>query len=143
MFVNTRVQGDIGEASAIQWLTSKGVSVAIPLGHSPNWDLVVESMGRFTSVQVKTTNCRTKIGNWTVAICTRGGNQSWNKIVKRFDPSRCDYLFAHVGDGRRWFIPAERVEGTTVIVLGGRKYAKYEVERGEPLPDRTRLDHAA
>jgi len=143
LFVNRRHQGDIGEASAIQWLVSKGVAVAVPFGHSPDWDLVVESMGRFSSVQVKTSNHRTPIGNWSVAICTRGGNQSWNKIVKRFNASRCDYLFVHVGDGRRWFIPSDRVEGTTSIVLGGRKYSKYEIESGEPLPARTELDSAA
>jgi hypothetical protein len=33
--------------------------------------------------------------------------------VKRMNASRCDYLFVHVGDGRRWFIPSIRVEGTT------------------------------
>ena len=71
-----------------------------------------------------------------VAICTRGGNQSWSGLVKRMDPRRCDYLFAHVGDGRRWFIPSDRVEGTTAICLGGPKYAEFEVVRGQPLPGR-------
>jgi hypothetical protein len=58
---------------------------------------------------------------WLASV--RGGNQSWTGIVKRMDASRCDYLFVHVGDGRRWFIPSERVEGTTSICLGGPKYA--------------------
>jgi hypothetical protein len=40
-----------------------------------------------------------------VAICTRGGNQSWNGITKRLDPTRIDCLFVIVGDGRRWSIP--------------------------------------
>ncbi len=67
-------------------------------------------------------------------MCTRGGNQSWNGIVKRMDASRCDYLFAHVGNGRRWFIPASSVEGATAICLGGPKYSEFEVESGEPIP---------
>ena len=46
---------------------------------------------------------------------------------------RCDYLFAHCADGRRWFIPAPVVEGGTAIQLGGPKYAEYEVARGRPL----------
>jgi hypothetical protein len=141
--MNTRQQGDIGEASAIQWLTTKGFSVAVPFGHSPDWDLIVQSMGKFSTVQVKTSTFRTPIGNWSVAICTRGGNQSWNKIVKRFSVTRCDYLFVHVGNGRRWFIPADRVEATTAITLGGRKYSQYEVESGAPLPERTAVDRAA
>lgn len=67
-------------------------------------------------------------------ICTRGGNQSWSGLTKRFDPSRCDYLFVHVGDGRRWFIPTQTVKATTTIVVGNAKYGEYEVERGPPLP---------
>ena len=129
--------------SCALWLASKGVAVALPLTHTPDWDVVAESMGRFVAIQVKTSTARTPLGHWSVAICTRGGNQSWNKIVKRFDRSRCDYLFVHVGDGRRWFIPSDRVEAGTAITLGGRKYAKYEVEPGAPLAQETALDLAA
>jgi hypothetical protein len=54
--------------------------------------------------------------------------------VKRFSKDRCDWLFALVADGRRWFIPADAVEGSTRVDLGGPKYAMYEVARGRPLP---------
>ena len=39
----------------------------------------------------------------------------------------------HVGDGRRWFIPATVVEGGSGLLLGGPKYEAYEVERDDPL----------
>jgi len=67
-------------------------------------------------------------------VSTSGGNQSWNRVVKLLDTSRFDYLFVLVGDGRRWFIPSDRVEGSTALRLGGPKYAEFEVERGEPIP---------
>jgi hypothetical protein len=142
VFVNPRQQGDLGEASAIQWLTSRGWAVYLPFGHSPDCDLVAERSGAFQSVQVKTSTYG-RGGRWLVAICTRGGNQSWSGITKRFDPRRCDYLFVHAGDGRRWFIPSRFVEGATSITLGGPKYSEFEVERGEPLPKLTRADRAA
>jgi hypothetical protein len=63
-------------------------------------------------------------------VVTRGGNQSWNRIVKLLDPSRCDHLFVLVGDGRRWFIPAERMEGGTALQLGGPKYAELRWTAG-------------
>jgi hypothetical protein len=50
------------------------------------------------------------------------------------DPSRFDYLFVLVGDGRRWFIPADRIEGGRGLCLGGPKYGEFEVEPGEPIP---------
>jgi len=131
--MNTREQGDIGELSAMYWLAGIGAAVAIPLGHSPDWDLIAEIDGRLLRVQVKTSTCWHK-KRWFVSVCTRGGNQSWNGIVKRLDPSRCDYLFVLAGDGRRWFIPSQAVGGGTAIQLGGPKYADFEVERGDPIP---------
>jgi hypothetical protein len=83
-------------------------------------------------VQVKT--CRRLFnGRFHVMLCTKGGNQSWNGVVKRFSAARCDWLFVLVADGRRWFIPATEIGGGSAIMLGGPKYAAYEVEPGRPL----------
>ena len=56
-----------------------------------------------------------------------------NGLVKRLDSSRCDYLFVLVGDGRQWFIPIDEVAGGSNLVLGGPKYARFEVEPGRPI----------
>ena len=130
--MNPRRQGDLGEYSAVEWLGSRGYPVWIPFGHSPDCDLVTEIGGRLARVQVKTSTMRVK-DRFQVALRTSGGNQSWTGVVKRFSADRCDWLFVLVGDGRRWFIPATEVGGATVIVLGGPKYAAYEVEPGRPL----------
>jgi Holliday junction resolvase-like predicted endonuclease len=135
--MHPRVQGDLGEASAIQWLTLSGAIVCKPLFHSPEFDLVAEMAGRLVRIEVKTTWRRTPLDHWQAMLCTRGGNQSWNKTTKNFDPRRCEFVFVHVGDGRRWFIPSTRIEGVTAIVLGGRKYSQFEIEAGFPLPART------
>jgi hypothetical protein len=130
--MNWREQGDLGELSAMEWLVSQGAKVAIPWGHSPDWDLIAELDGRLLRVQVKTCTCFRK--RWEVTLCTRGGNQSWSGLVKGLDASRCDYLFVHVGDGRRWFIPSHALGGTRGMRLGGPKYAEFEVCAGRPLP---------
>jgi hypothetical protein len=132
--LSPRKQGDLGEMSAMEWLTAQGYGVWIPMCHSPHVDLIAEDdEERMLRVQVKTCvvyrRCR-----WEVTICTRGGNRSWNGIVKRFSAKRCDWLFVLVGDGRRWFIPATAVEGGSGLRLGGPKYAESEVDRGRPLP---------
>jgi hypothetical protein len=92
---------------------------------------------------VKTCTRTTPKGYWQAMICTKGGNQSWNGTTKLFDRSRCDYLFVHTGDGRRWFIPSYAIEARTAVTLGGPKYAEYEIEPGTPLPRRTELVGAA
>jgi len=117
----------------MHWLAWQGASVALPVGNNRHWDLMAELDGRGIRVQVKTSRAF-RLRRWEVRVSTSGGNQSWNRVVKLLDPSRFDYLFVLVGDGRRWFIPAERVEGGSALRLGGPKYAEFEVERGEPIP---------
>jgi PD-(D/E)XK endonuclease len=135
--INRRMQGDLGEFSALEWLAGKGALVWIPLGHSPNADLIAEFKGRLLRIQVKTSTYRlTSPGEhtrWGVNVATSGGNQSWNGTAKTFDPAHVDYLFALVGDGRRWFLPATTVEASRSLTLGGTKYSEFEVERGQPI----------
>ena len=127
-----RGQGDRGEWAAIVWLASRGAAVFLPVQHSRDYDVVADFGDGPVRVQVKTSNCFRK-GRWDLTVCTRGGNQSWSGLVKHLDPSRYDYLFALVGDGRQWFIPAADVDATCGLRLGGPKYATYEVDPGRPL----------
>jgi hypothetical protein len=116
----------------MEWLVTAGAAIYLPLGHSPDVDVVADFDGQLVRVQVKTSGLFIR-DRWEVSIVTRGGNQSWTGIVKRFSPQRADYLFVHVADGRRWFIPADQVDGGTKIALGGPKYPAFEVERGRPF----------
>ena len=135
---NPRKQGDIGEAIAAAWLAQAGFDLFMPFGTNPNTDLVAEYDGRLFRIQVKTCTCWER-QRWSVALCTRGGNQSWNGIVKYFSPSRCDFVFVLTGDMRRWFIPAAAIDATTAIQLGGPKYAEYEVTGMTTVPETPHL----
>lgn len=134
--MHPRKQGDLGEASAIEWLTRQGAIVSKPLFHSPDYDLVADFGDRICRIEVKTCTRRSR-GNWCVQLCTHGGNQSWSGTTKFFEPSRCDFVFVQVGDGRRWFIPTEAIETARSITVGGPKYSEYEVPPGEPILVRT------
>ena len=116
----------------MEWLTQKGAIVFKPVFHSPDIDLVAELGERLVSVEVKTSRHR-RGERWRISISTRGGNQSWSGTVKYFDPERCDFLFVHVGDGRRWFIPTSALACSCQLTVGGQRYSQYEVERGRPL----------
>jgi hypothetical protein len=137
-----RAQGDVGELSAINWLIGAGAVVSVPMFHSPDYDLIADFGGRLARVQVKT-SIAWHNRRFAVALCTRGGNQSWNRVIKRLDATRCDSLFVHVGDGRRWYIPVAALGGSSGISLVGPKYAEYEVEPARPLqPKASTLDSA-
>ena len=132
MFPCMLSQGDQGEAHAVAWLAAQRHMVSVPLGSSPDYDVLAEINGRIARVQVKTTRCY-RNDRWVVTLATRGGNQSWSGLVKRFSSKRCEFLYVHAADGRRWFIPSRRVEGGAGLWLGGPKYAEYEVDPGAPL----------
>jgi hypothetical protein len=97
-----RRQGDAGELSAITWLVLAGADVYVPLFTNSDVDLIADFGDRVDRVQVKMSTCR-QHNRFVVSVCTRGGNQSWNGVVKRIHPSGCDRVFIHVGDGRRWY----------------------------------------
>jgi hypothetical protein len=135
--INRRRQGDLGEASAIEWLTSKGMLVWFPLGHSPDIDLVAQTDDQLLRIQVKSCVAVTTTPDghlrWTVKLATLGGNQSWGGTTKRLDPAKVDHLFALTGHGRRWFIPSSCLEARNAVTLGGRKYSEFEIEPGVPI----------
>jgi hypothetical protein len=123
-------QGDLGELSAMQWLASRGARIAVPVGHNDRWDLIAELDERVLRVQVKTCGFW-RNARWEVTLCTRGGNRSWSGVSKTLDPARFDYLFVHVADGRRWMIPSSEIAAGSSLLLGGPKYARFEVEPGD------------
>jgi Holliday junction resolvase-like predicted endonuclease len=136
-----REQGDIGERAAVSWLWRAGAYVFIPFGHSPDYDLVADFGTGALRVEVKTSTslARNGPGRYAVHLTTSGGNQSWNRIVKLFDPSRCDFVFILVADGRRWFIPTGAITGRRGIIVGGPKCAGFEVGDDDASADAARL----
>jgi hypothetical protein len=137
-----RRQGDAGELSAINWFIERGACVSLPMFEHPDYDLIADFGGRVERVQVKTSVCRVR-DRFVVQLSTRGGNQSWSRTIKYLTRTRCDSVFVHVGDGRRWLIPVSALGGNSAITLGGPKYAEFEVEPGGALPPRLTAERAA
>jgi hypothetical protein len=135
--INRRQQGDLGEASAIEWFSRLGATIFIPFGHSPDVDLVVDLEGRLLRIQVKTSTQFTETPDGhprrVVSLKTCGGNQSWTGIAKELEPARIDFLFVLTGDGRRWLIPSDCLESRGSIRLGGTKYSEHEIDPAPPI----------
>jgi hypothetical protein len=124
---NPRLQGLIGVAAAIDWFTRAGYLVSIPLNDSQPYDLVVDDGMRLLRVQVKTTTARGRYGNFTLALQTAGGNQSFH-TRKPFDNSASDLLFALTDSGDVYIIPCPAITARTMISLCS-KYDTYRQPR--------------
>jgi hypothetical protein len=122
---NTKMQGNIGVGSAIQYFTSEAYIVSLPINDSQSYDLIVEKDGILKRVQVKT--CRYKRGNnWELGLNTSGGNQSRN-TKKIFDKSQVDLLFILVDSGERWVIPVDSLRGISTIKVGAVAYKEFMI----------------
>jgi hypothetical protein len=66
--INRRQQGDLGEASAIEWLTHQGATVSVPLGHSPDYDLIAEFEARVIRVRSRPQPARSLASKGTAGL---------------------------------------------------------------------------
>lgn len=121
-----KVQGNIGEAAAILHFTKLGYIVSKPLFENTPYDLVVDDGCSLLKVQVKTTGNRKRATNFCVELRTKGGNTSWNGVVKVVTKATCDLLFVYCSDGSQYLIPVEEIDGQVSVTLG-RKYASFMV----------------
>jgi hypothetical protein len=92
-------QGDTCESFATFYYTSLGCIVSKPLTHSPYYDLIVDTDGVLKKVECKSSRFKDNPKSYTVALGTTGGNQSWNKVVKKIDAKKVDEIFILDGDG--------------------------------------------
>jgi hypothetical protein len=124
---NSKKQGDVGLGVAIGWFVKNDYPVSIPLTDSQDYDLVIEEPdGRLAKVQVKTTYHQSAYGIYKANLKVAGGNRSGTGKIKRFDPTKIDYLFVVTEVWDMFFIPAEAVKSSLQISLGD-KCEEYRV----------------
>ena len=112
--MNTKTQGAIGVGRAIAHYTGLGYPVFIPVSDISRYDFVVDIDGILQRVEVKTTRSVTN----EVQLRTLGGNQSWNRVIKRLSKDDCDlvYLVNINNDVEREF-KVEDLAGRSTIAL--------------------------
>lgn len=113
---NTTGQGAVGLAFAIAYYQSNGYNVLLPLVDNQSYDLVVEQLGQFLTVQVKTTKTK-ELGNYKVDLRRSRPNRTCNK---KLPLGRCDLVFVLCEDGSQYSIPYSEIENQGTVTLGQR-----------------------
>lgn len=109
--MDTNLQGNIGEAKALEYFISKGYEVYLPFGTATSCDLVVYKDGTCERVSVKTTRRKSRGNGWMVKI-----RQSGRAGEIPFDSTTSDILFIYV-------VPEDRI----VIINSKDIKSKFEI----------------
>ena len=124
-FSTNKEKGNTGLGIAIAYYTSKGYTVSIPLNDTQDYDLIVDKGEKLYKVQVKATACKTRYGNYQVALQSCGGTKG--KAYKTIINTNIDEVFIVTNNIDIYIIPIKEISNTTNLNLC-EKYRNYKVK---------------
>lgn len=123
IFNTNKEKGNTSLGIAIAYYTSNGYTVSIPLNDTQDYDLVVDN-NILKRVQVKSTACKTKYGNYQVALKSCGGTKG--KTYKTIIETNIDELFILTEDLKIYILPIEEINNKSTLNIC-KKCEKYRV----------------
>ena len=122
--MTNKQRGNCGLGIAIGYFSTNGYTVSIPLNDTQDYDLLIDKDNQIKSVQVKYTTCKTKYGNYQVALKSCGGTKG--STYKTVIDTKVDYLFIATDQLDMYFIPIEEVTNKSTLNLCD-KYEKWKI----------------
>ncbi|MDN5835441.1 MAG: group I intron-associated PD-(D/E)XK endonuclease [bacterium] len=120
-------KGDIAAANAISYFMMNGYEVCLPIGDKRPYDLIVETGGKLSRVQVKYAGWYIGDKKHKAALRTMGGNKS-SYTVKKYKDDDFDLLFVYLENGRKFILPWRDLNIRNSLAIEASKYASYEVK---------------
>jgi len=124
-FMTNKEKGNSGLGMAIAYFTTNGYTVSIPLNDTQDYDLIVEKDNKLQRVQVKSTGCIGKGGNYQVALKSCGGTKG--KTYKTIIDTNVELIFILTEEREMYLIPIEDINNVSTLSLC-EKYEKYRVK---------------
>ena len=124
-FQTNKEKGNSSLGIAIAYYDSNGYTVSIPLNDTQDYDLVVDKDNLIKKVQVKSSGCKTKYGNYQVALKSCGGTKG--KTYKTIIETNIDEVFIVTKDLEIYILPIKELKNKSTIYLCD-KYQKYKVK---------------
>ena len=123
-FKTNKEKGNTSLGIAIAYYASNGYTVSIPLNDTQDYDLIVDKDNLLKKVQVKSTACKTKYGNYQVALKSCGGTKG--STYKTVIETNIDELFILAEDMSMYILPVEEIKNKSTLNIC-EKYNKYRV----------------
>ena len=123
-FKTNKEKGNTSLGVAIAYYSANGYTVSIPLNDTQDYDLLIDKDNNIKSVQVKYTTCKTKYGNYQVALKSCGGTKG--KTYKTIIETNIDELFILTEDTKIYILPIEVINNKSTLNIC-KKYEEYRV----------------
>lgn len=124
LFNTNKEKGNSSLGIAIAYYASNGYIVSIPLNDTQDYDLIVDKDNLLKKIQVKSSSCKTKYGNYQVALKSCGGTKG--KTYKTVVETDIDEVFILLENLEMYIIPAKEIKNKSTITMCDR-YSKYKV----------------
>lgn len=124
LFDTNKEKGNSGMGLAIAYFTTNGYIVSIPLNDTQDYDLIVDKNNILKRVQVKSTGCKTKYGNYQVALKSCGGTKG--RTYKTIIETEVELIFIVTENKKMYLIPKEIIKNKATLNLCS-KYSQYQV----------------
>ena len=124
IFNTNKEKGNSSLGIAIAYYSSNGYTVSIPLNDTQDYDLIVDKNNILKKVQIKSTACKTKYGNYQVALKSCGGTKG--KTYKTLIETNIDELFILTENLKMYIIPIDKIKNKSTLNICS-KYNQYSV----------------
>lgn len=123
--MTNKQRGNCGLGIAIGYFSTNGYTVSIPLNDTQDYDLLIDRNNEIKRVQVKYTSCKTKYGNYQVALKSCGGTKG--TTYKTVIDTNVDYVFIATDKLDMYLIPKSEINNKSTLNLCD-KYKKYKIK---------------
>lgn len=120
-FSTNKEKGRSSLGIAIGYFSINGYTVSIPLNDTQDYDLIIEKDGKIETVQVKSTDCKTKYGVYQVALKSCGGTKG--KTYKTVINTKVDKLVVITKELSIYVIPIKDIKNKSTLNL----CSKYDI----------------
>lgn len=124
LFNTNKEKGNSGLGLAIAYFTTNGYTVSVPLNDTQDYDLIVDKNNVLKRVQVKSTGCKTKYGNYQVALKSCGGTKG--RTYKTIIETEVELIFIATENKKMYLIPKKIIKNKATLNLCS-KYSKYQI----------------
>lgn len=125
IFNTNKEKGNAGLGIAIAYFSCNGYTVSIPLNDTQDYDIVIDKDGILQKVQVKSTGCKRKNGNYQVALKSCGGTNG--KTYKTIIETSIDIVFIVTEEMEMYAIPKSAINNKSTLNIC-EKYSQYQVK---------------